>query len=376
MSFVPILTDLAGVPRSELAGAKDKGLTLPMSSLSTSRINVRLDHPDADFLLGGDALVKWYEIDDDYLLDGSRTLHAHHRLITAEEVGGDEGGSVACTFADPYWVLMRRLTGKSSAGYALGTAGAPVDRGAIISDLVTTTNTLNPSGLRMGAVTASANTYVSGWSYKVIGEGIAELGAALDGPDWRVRPIDYVTTAGMGYIGELDVAPVIGSTKANAVFEYGDGLLNVTGYKRAISNDQLANSVYHVLNGQTDDVRNAADVASQTARGLLESVVSADLNVNDLRDKLLAAHIAVRKNPRQTITFSPAKAIGTRVPRFGRDFVLGDIIPFRASAYTRALTSDAPALTKRINALARVYMVDLAIDEFGVATPTLTTTPQ
>lgn len=379
MSYVYRLSDLAGNVRSELPAAKGKRFARALGSMGTSAAVVRLDHDDADFLLGGDALVRIDEVDDDFLRDGSKTLQGHHTLITAEEVVDEEGrGSVAATFADPYWVTLRRLCGKSAAGYSMGTALAPVDRGAIVTDLVNATNVESPTGLRMGTVTPSSNTYVSGWSYKRIGEAIVELGAALDGYDWTVRPIPFVADRGLGIIGELDVVGAAGTIRPNAAFESGptEGSLgNVRGYRRAVTNEGRVNRVFHLAGG-AQRVLTDQNAAAQAARGLLEDVVTADLTVDDLRLKLLAYHLAVRAGARQTITFSPVRAIGARVPRFGRDFNLGDVVPFRAAALKAPKPGAGPVLTKRINVNVRVYGVEVNVDELGAGTPTLTVVPQ
>lgn len=368
--WVYVLEDLAGNPRSELPGAYGKTCApQPLASMGTAGVTVPLDHEDADFLLAGDALLRVYETD----VPGRTTplTHFHGRLITAEEVAGSDNpkAGVACTFADGLWTLLRRLCGKSRAGYSAGTALALVDRGAIIADLVNTTNLESPSGIRPGQVLTSAPTFVSGWYYAKIAEKIAELSATLDGPDYMVRPIDFTS----GYYCELDVAAVIGAVRLDSAFEFGDGLLNVKSYKRGVSLDGTANRVFHLPPGfpdnLTQEVKQADNAGSQATRGLLEDIVSADLSVDELRVKLVAHHIAVRSNPRQTITFEPVTDVGARVPRYGVDFANGDVVPFRATFWKRS------GPVKRIDALFRIYQTAFAVDDNGVATPTLTITP-
>lgn len=370
MAWVYVLEDLAGKQVSELPGASAKTcVPQPLATMATAGVRVPLDHPDADFMLAGDALLKVYETG----LPGRTEplLHFHGRLITAEEVAGGQDNSVACSFADPVWVLIRRLCGKSRAGYAAGTAVAPIDRGVIVADLVNTTNAESVSGLRMGSVTTSSPTSVQGWYYQPIGEKIAELGATLDGPDWRVRAIEYSG----GYYAELDVAAALGGLKLDAAFEFGDGLLNVESYRRGVSLDGTINRAFNLPPGFPDNVTQNVlmqeDAAAQTTRGLLEARVDADLSVDDLRTKLLMHHIAVRSNPRQTITFQPVNDLGGRIPRYGVDFVNGDLIPFRASYLSR----ETGKPVKRVDALFRIYQTAFTVDELGNATPTLTVTP-
>lgn len=369
MAYPFVLTDLGGVERGELPGAKAKSCALPIGSMATAGVTVPLDHPDADFILEGDALLKVY--DDDV----SRSVPIFHgRLITAEEVAQGDRPTVAANFADPYWILLRRLVGKSAQGYSRGTAVAPVDRGTIVSEILAATNAESPSGVRIGTVQASSSTYVAGWQYAKIAEKIAELCATLDGPDWRVRAIEW---AG-GYYGELDVVPALGTLNREAVFEYGpEGLANVRGYRRGVSLEGTLNRAFHLPPGfpenATQAVLSKEHAASIAARGLFEDVVSTsgDLTVDELRTALLEWHIAVRNGPRQTITFDPvADLSGGRVPRFGRDFQLGDVIPFRAS-----YTGQDGDVRKRIDALFRIYQVAITVDEAGHAAYALTVTP-
>lgn len=375
MAYVHVLTDLAGTDVSELPAATAKHTEVALNSMGTSTATVRNDSPDADLLLEGDKLCRVYDVDDDFLTDGNKTLIAHHRLITAEEVSSDGSATVAATFADPYWILMRRLVGKVAAGYTRGTSLAPVDRGTIITELLAAANAEGVTGVRIGNVTASSTTYIPapGWLYKPLGEAIAELGATLDGPDWRVRAIEY---AG-GYIGELDVAPIIGTSRPDHVLEYGDGKLNLTAFKRAVSFEGALTRAFHLPPGYPDNAAQVPlvrdDLTAQAARGLLEGVVAADLTSDDLRGKLLDAHIAVRARGRQTFELTLARDLGRRAPRFAPggagDFDLGDLLPFRASTVRNG------ELVKRADVIVRVYGFAVTVDDAGVATPTLTVTP-
>jgi hypothetical protein len=366
VSFAFLISDLAGNLVSEAPAAVNKRLGVRVSGIGTSGMTVRGGTADADFLLAGDALLRVYEIDP---WDGARRLLAHHRLLTAEEVGED-GATVAATFVDPLWTVGRRLIGKSATGYSRGTSVAPVDRGTIISEVLTAANAESPSGLRIGTLTASTSTYVAGWFYKRASEAIAELAATLDGPDYRVRPILYEG----GYIGELDVGPSLSTYRPHAAFEHGDGLLNVRRFRRAVSLEGSANRFYSLPSGFPDNavgnVLSTEDAASIAARGHLEDVVPTDLTVDGLRAELLAAHLAVRKGPRQTISLEPVRDLGARVPKLGRDFEVGDVVPFRAS-----IRGDDGELVKRLDVLVRVYGYDVSVDEAGYGTPTITVTP-
>lgn len=376
MAFIYRLSGLDGEELSELPLAHAKTLGLSIGSLATAGFTTRLDSADADTLLEGDTLLTVTETD----VPGTTepVLHFHGRQVAAQEVASEGAASVAASFADPYWLTLRRLIGKSASGYTRGTSLAPVDRGTIIHELLAAGNAEGTTRLRPGTLTPSSSTFVAGWYYKPLGEAIAELAATLDGPDWRVRPIPYSD----GYIGELDVAPVIGTSRPDAVFEFGDGLANVKTYTRGVTLEGAANRMHSLPPGFPDNATQAVlteDAAPDVMarRELLEAVLSTDLNVDELRRALLRHHIAVRANPRQTITFEPVAPIAAdRVPRLGVDCNVGDVVPFRASV-DRGLNplTREPYKVKRINALMRVYGVAYTENEAGTMVPAFTVAP-
>lgn len=362
MAWRFVLTDLAGEAISELPGISGKTFAMPIGSTATASLSVPLDRDEADALIECDTLLRVYED-----MPAGPFLHGHLRQVTAEEVAGANTGSVAATFADPSWVLSRRLCGKSPTGYAIGTALAPVDRAAIIADLLNTTNAESPTGVVMGDTTPSAATYVEGWAYKPILEGITELAATLDGPDWRVRPTEYLATAGQGTIGRLEVKASIGQRRPDTVFEFGDGQHNVQSYTRTVTVDGTANRVFHLpADPLTQSVVMRENTASQAYRGLLESVVAADITPDQLRVALLEHHIALRSGPKQTITFQPGSSL-QNVPRLGSEdgYDVGDVVTFRASRRGR----------KRVDGLFRIYQAAVTVNELGVATTSLTVVP-
>lgn len=379
MAFVYVLTDRLGNELDELPGAYGKRVNpVPLNGMATAAATVRLDHPFADTLIEADNRLKVYETG----VPGTTepVLHFHGEQITGDEVAGEGSASVAATFADPLWTIARRLIGQAVGGYSRGTALAPVDRGTIISELLAAENARAPTGLRLGNVLPSSSTYVAGWYFKPFAEALVELSATLDGPDFRIRPIEY--DAADGAIAVLDVLPAIGALRPDAAFEYGDGLLNVKSYTRAVSKEGSGNRIISLPPGYPDNavgaVLVATDAASIAKRGLLEALVSSELNVDVLRQALVDYHRDLRGGPRQTISFQPVRELAQpgalgRVPRFGVDYANGDVIPFRASV-EREL-NDALVKVKRIDVSTRVRSTELAIDTEGAATPTLTVVP-
>lgn len=389
MAWDFILTDLVGVPRSELAGARSKNVAIPIRAMATGRITVPLDHDDAGFLLDGDALLKVYRNDGN-----TRTLIAHLRLVTAVEDAREGRANVTATFADPFWVLLKRLLGRDRYGFRWTSVAWPssLDRIELFNTVLGIAAQESATGVELGDTQPSlmdGNTY-GPVNFKRVADVITELCATAGGPDWRIRPVEPVTTtneyhsayASKTYtqtvIGKLDVLAAIGSLKADHAFEYGDGRLNVTGYQRVVSNEGRANRLWHLPQGFPDSPTQAPISAEDTdliasSVGLLEEVVNADIVPDVLRTQLVQYHLAVRKLARQTITFDVAKDVagdGLRVPRVGIDVVAGDVVPFRASVQTRSR-----GLEKRVDALFRVYQYEVNVDDHGADAVTLTVAP-
>lgn len=376
MAYQFILEDLAGRALSDLPGATGKSFARAILGMSTGSVTVPIWHEQADFLLGGDALL--------HVTDTSVYPHLdifRGRLITAEENAGDGKDTIKASFADGFWTLMKRLCGKSTTGFSQGTASSMVAATAIIQALVNATIAEGPAGIRLGSITASpATAYTGPHFYKKIGELIAELSAVLDGPDWRVNPIATAATSNPSICDycELVAAPSLGSYLPDHPFEFGDGRLNVKSYNRVVSNEGVGNAFYSLPSGFPDAgngaVVTATDASSKAARGLLEDVVPTDLTVDTLRQQLVNLHIAVRANPRQTFTFKPVNDLsGDRLPRLRSDYDVGDVIPFRA-AFTRA-GGQYGVLDKRVDILARIFQVEVTVDEEGVGQPEFTISP-
>jgi hypothetical protein len=360
-----VLTELNGAAVGELLNASSRRVSFGVNRVPSAGFTIRLDNPLADEVLEANKLVKAYR-------DG--VLRFVGPIVAAEEVSGaGASGTVAVTAAGAAWRLAHRLIGKGATGYAQGTSGATVDRGTIIHAMLAAANADGYTGIDAGTHAASSSTYVAFAPYKNLLEAVNELANALDGPDWVVRPVEPTTVAAGVRIGLLDVAPVIGTARPAAAFEYGAGRRNVAEYRRTLSLDAMLNAAYGPPGsgepGGTTVTK--TDAPSIAAYGRLEGLVAADLP-QPLRQALVDEHVRVRKAPRQLVTFTPTRedrATPGRVPQYGTDYVVGDVIPFRA--VMRTAVADASI---RVNASLRVYAVDFAIDDLGEEAPTLTLT--
>lgn len=84
-------------------------------------------------------------------------------------------------------------------------------------------------------------------------------------------------------------------------------------YKRVIDRGGLVNQAYSLPETFPPDdttveadVRLKLDTTSRDARGLFEEVITSDVKDSQLRQALVESHVAVRKVPRQIITFDPS----------------------------------------------------------------------
>jgi hypothetical protein len=368
-SLLFLLSDLAGNTLSDLPGALGKQASLTINGTSTASVQVRLDHDDVESLLTGDTLLRIY------LVDTVPRLVFHGRQVTFEERVTDQAASLACTFADPSWFLARRLVGKSAAGYSRGTALAPVNRSTIVQELLVALNSESTTRLAVGSMPASGLTYVAGWTYKPMSEALQELTQGADAPEWQVRPREYDA----GYVGALDVKPVLGTMRPDTIFEVGDGGLNAHDHARIGTLEGSANRVFSLpASGSdtgTDPVIAQENSASLAQRELLETTLATDLTVPALRSQLALDRATVTGGLRETLSFNVIRDLGNgTVPRYGTDYDLGDLVPYRVSTRTLDEDSGEMVLNRRLDAVVRVYGVDLATDDEGAMTIGLTTT--
>lgn len=358
--------------------ATDKHVTIGLP-MRTCQWQVNLDHRLADFFLEGDALIEAWE----HRLVGGTWTHTQHfagELVDAEEqadAGAVGGGRVVCAAMNPWWNLAKRLIGKltqpgGAAGYSLGTALAPVDRGLIVKDIWQVLEAEENTRIEMGLVTPSSSSWVSPQFYRSAQALIIDLIKPLDGPEIKLTP----RTLNAGKIAVMDIAPFIGTLNRRASWEYGGGKRNVQSYRRPVSKRESANQIFSLPSGYPDNATSGvltdADAASRLIRGLLEDVITSDVTVDDLRQKLLGYSLLTRANPRETITMQPVRDLRPgRVPAFGVDWDVGDVMPFRAWKSD----PDSGGSSLRLDVVQRCYEADFAIDESGAATPTLIQAP-
>ena len=222
----------------------------------------------------------------------------------------------------------------------------------------------------------TADVFAGGpWYYKPFIEFVQESALTIGGFDFWQEPLDPVTNSGNS--GTLTVAPVVsvgspaversfkGQARANAVFEYGTGRQNVTEYRFALSGDGLINVAYALPpgfpSGGGGTVSNA-DSTGTTRQRLREEVVSSDLQTPAARTAIASAHTSVRQRYKRVLTFTPQVEDGSRTPRFGLDYKIGDTVTARVKDQNSLL----------IDATVRVYGADIEVDNQGMIRTNLT----
>lgn len=388
-----VLTDLAGVPLGELRQATGRHLRFPLCRIPTFAFTVQTDNPRAADCMNLDrTLVKVY---DDF--SGVKTLRMLGPIVAAEKVRGPNGGSIACTAAGVGWRLGHRLIGKSAVGATMGTSNLGLSyRGEIVGRMLDALNdgeAINvftdkgDTGIRRGSIENTTLDYVGPWRYKPADEVIGEMSAGLDGFDWEIAPTEPVADSRGVQLGVLNIAAAIGTLKPDVIWEAGTGRKNVDTWRDVNDAGTLCNRGVNLPPGYPDNATQQpielSDDPSIAARGLHEAVIPGDLVVDPLRSKLVQDHVRIRRVPRRIITFDPIAedqppaGQPRRVPRFGVDFVVGDIMPFRAVELVQLIDTVTGAVvayqeTKTVDALFRAFVVDLDIGDDEVVKPSLT----
>lgn len=317
-----VLTDRAYTPVAELRNVADLTYFRGLSKLATCSFKVKLNNPQIARLAACDGFIKVFR---------KGILQFVGPIVTAQESTDREAQSLAVNCADQGWVLAHRIAGKSATGTLWTTVTA---RHTIAKALIDQANTDGETGVNTGAYTltsGSSITYKAG-PYVNLMTAVTELGAALDGFDWLMRPIDnWVNGALAGSkVAGFQAQTLIGSTRPTVVFEYGPGTRsNVLAYNITTTRDQQADVVYYA---SSSDVVTGTNATAQTAWGLLEDVVQGEITDATMRQKVVNEHVTVRGTPRTLVSMTPhidPGALG-RVPEPFVEYDVGDTITFRA----------------------------------------------
>ena len=349
--------DRAGVLIGDLSDAHSRQFNFGLSTMNSASFTVRADHPLADTLVNGEALVKLYRKE----AAATSVLMMVCEIVSVEEVAQDSGATIAVTCAEAsYFRLSHRLIGTTSAGWSYGTAAAPLGRHSVAINAMLDANAAAATGVTYNGGSTSGGTTAAGpWYFKPVIEAITDSAFAGDGFDFVFDPLEPST----GNVGSLRTAVTIGTSKPEAIFEYGTGKNNVLSYKRQITRDGLCNFAYVSPPGfpdnTADTVTTSSNATSITARGRFEALIPSDLITAAARQSIADLHVTLRKQARQRIEFVP----GLSAPQFVTDYSVGDTVTARA---------EHPANSIRFNVTFRVYGVAITLDDEGAESTALT----
>lgn len=351
-----ILTDLMGVPFGELYGASERTVAIPLSRLTTASFKIPMWHPLGDSLVTKECLLQCWRTD----ATGSKRLVFNGPIRGVNEVTDSTTQTIAATATGPFVRVGARYLGMSKAGIKFPASGVR-DLGLIAHDILDTVNGQEFTGISKGTYTASVAGSTGQLFIKNAAEAISEIASGLNSFEYIIRPTVPTSVGGLGgwpQIGFMDVAPLIGGTsRPDAIYEYGTSRSNVSGYDRSISREGMVTRGWISVNGwpdsTTQELRSRTDTAAQSVRGLYEVIVPDNGVLDDgLRQGIVDYHVSVRKQPRETVTF---KIPSNARPSALTDFEVGDFV--RGRAIVRGTT--------RFDAMFRVWGVTFNIDSNG-----------
>lgn len=357
-----IVTDLSGVTQGEVRLASSRKVGLQHIGVGSAGFVVPITSPLASTLLDTDTLVKVYYIDPSTF---TKTLVFNGPTVSAEESADGTSNTIAVTCADPLWRLSRRVVPGSMT--KTGISRGPDDLGAIARSLLDDVNAVSFTGVSKGSLTNSISGVYKVPPLKNAAEALAELHAGVGSFEFILRPTEPTNVGGSGgwpQLATLDIAPVIGAARPDAVFEYGTTRANIGSYSRQIDRSQLLTrgivSVEGWPTGTTKDLVIHDDPTASATRGLFDDVIP-DGGITDdaLRASLVDFHLAIRKQPRQQITFRPA--VGASPHPF-TDYNLGD------SVRARAVLGG----TVRFDTTVRIWGISVETDQNGTESVELT----
>lgn len=370
------LTDLYGGVHGEVTQASARSVSLPHQRVPAASFTVPLWHELVPYILDTDCLVKAYRTDP---VTQQRDLAFHGPVISANENTEGSSQTVAVTAAGPFWRLTKRIIpgSKLSTGVQYGSTEAPLDLGAIAHTILATLNGDHYTGIAEGSRTASISGWVGPWFLKNAGEGIAELAAGLNSFEHVTQPVEataHGNPQGWPTIANMNIAPLIGEVRPDAIFEFGTPRANVASYTHSVTREGMITRAILSVQGWPDGVERTPvpegspegtlgdplyalvereNTAASAARGLFEEVVD-DAGVLDdgLREGIGDYHVDIRKQPRRQITIKPS---ANARPAPFVDYNVGDFIRARAVA----------GGSVRFDAQFRIWGVTFNVDENG-----------
>jgi hypothetical protein len=353
-NFQFVLYDLDGAQLGEVYGATERTLSLPLTHIPTASFKIPLAHTLAQTLLDTDTILVVLYTDR----NGSKSVVFSGPVMGVSEEADALDQTLAVAATGGVSILAHRVAGASKSGlFFSGGIGSPATGGVPIA-ILNHVNLAGYTGIEPGTSGGSTHTNAFTVRYRIALDAISEYQASTGDFEFYVAPM-APTNVGKAWpqIGTLHTPNAVGSDKsASVVLEYGTGRASIAEYQRVVSRDGLATKGYIAPGGWPDtpeDLVTATGAAAMAAHGLRETIVP-DPALTDatLRQQLVDYHVAVRKNPRQLITFTTTR---NAVPSPIMDYATGDYIRTRAVV----------GASVRFDTVLRVWGMTLSVDENG-----------
>lgn len=372
----------------ELQNASERRFSFKLNQPQTISFTLPLQDPMAAEIITavgsavGMPIIKLYR---------NTTLKMVAEVSTTEIVSASPTTTIRVVAVETMWNRLNKRTLPSSRTRTGFTISTPTERGSVIRDQLNSINNESPSGIEPGvAITSSdptvfttepatgaassgpgfgvdsasnAATMITGgpWTFRPFMEWLQELAFTLNGFDFWQEPVDPVTEGGVS--GSLNLADIRGTAKPEAIFEFGTGRANLVEYSYSLAGDTLINvGIGLPPSFPAGNVALATDWASLAAFRRREELISSELVSLELRKLLVTEHVNIRKQYRRIFTFVPQIEDGTRTPRFGVDYDIGDYIEGRVRDDNILLLAGA----------VRVYGADIEVSNEGQVKTTLT----
>lgn len=346
----------------EILNATDRQVMLPINGVKTLGFKVRLDNPLSDYMMLNEAnYIKAYR---------NGTIMFNGPILTVEENGDSTGATLAVNAVGPEWFLWKYpssvVSPTTSPQLVTGDRGVLTASGNVLApgaDINYGTNAERTIGDTI------TNYQIPAFGSK--GQMLTELSESGFAFDWVVDSLDpssVSTGSNPNFTGKLRLYSSLGSSKSNAVFEWGTGTrANIASYKKIVTRETQISNIYAV--GGLDVDANADITISNTMDSdhwrVWGQQVDFLTDIEDLpplpatdRGTLLAAHYTARKHPRQTIEMVPHvdPSSSGRLPNYGVDYSIGDTVRVRA-VYGKSV---------RFDVMLRVWAVTFDIDSSGL----------
>lgn len=351
-----MLTDLHGVVLGELTNTSSRQVTLPLNRVPTASFQILANHYLAPYFMDNtwDGLLKCYR---------NNTLRFIGPIVSTNEAFDSNSQTIAVNAASPLWRLTYRLLGTSPTGFSYGNASTTYDMGFIAQQVLAAANAVEYTGISSGSTVASVNSSVGTWWYKDALTALGEMSVTNDSFDFECAPTEP-TSVGQPWpqIGVFNVMPTLGTTKPNAIFEYGTSPGNVVSYGRQIDRTAMCTFGYIQQPAVSDysGVLTSSDATAIAARGIFQALIdNGGVEWTVLRQAIADMNVQVRKVARQVVTFVPAP--NSLIKPFD-DYGVGDQVRARIIGPTGIVALDA---------MMRVWGITIAINDNGDEEPSL-----